>query len=1173
MSTEVKNQFEILRLHKGSKSHEDWKDTGEIGINDINTIQDPEGATAEKEITSIPSPFARIHLFEQAFEFVSDQAHDDISQLDKNTVYHKLVSDSLDVGEVFFNYDQFNKAYKGMNVVRWNKQAQIKSLRESHYEGHELLGETLDLFLKQDGKTSNFDRMKNLHFLFVDHDLIGGTSPSTLFFSSSNSLDHLDLRRGDDILFDRIFTPLYKRSKSYQRYLYGLFTAHKDLRTLMGRFWKYLEVSLGKLKTHDRSIYNEIKELENSYTLEMFLQEFTRLENDDVIDIFPGVNGKISIEHLREDAGVEKKNSDFFIKSKKYKGDHRPMVLQNGDQRNFTYFGTKKWDPEIEVPYYDPKPISERLLPELRSHYPYLTVSDFLEPTLIKLPYAIDRSRFFDGNPNGFELGNKTTETPPDESYLLPIKREYFEYFDIPDLKSRSNDNRPIFSMTKVGLDSVRVQLRIPIGERNDYVVFERIYTEEQDYEEVKNEGAIVNLRFSMGFIPFIKANALVEQRVGLIDADVASASDRNSQYSLSFINVTDSGLKNVIPAQETVRSNLAKGHSHNATSKYCVLKEDYELVEVLKPNGVKGILIPEFYNNSSGSKDFTFAIDFGTTNTHIEYCEGAGNPQSFNIGEKRSQLVTLFDPDWGASLPQLEALLLRETIPYEIGTSNSRDRFPLRTATSEIEGLNHQQATFALGDINIPFAFEKEAQMPSEVIQTNLKWSKLKGDDSQTSRNRVEGFIETLLILIRNKVVSEGGNLSKTKLIWFYPASMSVNNINQYRKIWSKLYQKYFNQNDEPIDYSESEAPFYNYDSNKVQSEKYPVINVDIGGGTTDIVVFENNKPKFLTSVKFAGNSVFGDAYSNEISYGNGFVTICLPTVQTFLENNNSGLHGLWQVFQQMTSQGRTDSSDMMAFLFSLEKNTTIKGKNLNINVSEVISNHEEMNIILLVFYGAIVYHIASLMHKLGLKMPRNICLSGNGSRIIRLLDSDKKLKGISKLSQLIFERIYEEEYHQAGLTMISGNDPKEATCKGGIKKNRSYHETPEIGKLILLGDLENSVINTKGDTFPKKSIKYEELDQPYKDSVLAGVQDFLDILFSINDDFSFEDHFGIKIASLEDHKAYLKQDLDSFLEKGMNQRLAISSANSVVEESLFFYPLIGALYQLGQRITSGDE
>ncbi len=67
----------------------------------------------------------------------------------------------------------------------------------------------------------------------------------------------------------------------------------------------------------------------------------------------------------------------------------------------------------------------------------------------------------------------------------------------------------------------------------------------------------------------------------------------------------------------------------------------------------------------------------------------------------------------------------------------------------------------------------------------------------------------------------------------------------------WNELFQQYFNPENKPIGITESLAPFYYFRGvNRLQGGAYkPVVSVDIGGGTTDIVVFKSNKPLLLTS------------------------------------------------------------------------------------------------------------------------------------------------------------------------------------------------------------------------------------------------------------------------------------------------------------------------------------
>ena len=66
----------VLRLHKEADNNiKDWVGgtNRSYGSDVIDQIEDPGGARADKEITSIPSPFARIDLACSAFREVADK--------------------------------------------------------------------------------------------------------------------------------------------------------------------------------------------------------------------------------------------------------------------------------------------------------------------------------------------------------------------------------------------------------------------------------------------------------------------------------------------------------------------------------------------------------------------------------------------------------------------------------------------------------------------------------------------------------------------------------------------------------------------------------------------------------------------------------------------------------------------------------------------------------------------------------------------------------------------------------------------------------------------------------------------------------------------------------------------------------------------------------------------
>ncbi len=111
----------IFRLYKeGTSTYEDWNNSPVFPYNSASrdTIEDPDGASARHEITSIPSPFARIDLIKTAFKEVCNRINtQERLNLDGKTIFHKMVSDTLDVAEIFFNLDKYTGKVEVINGI------------------------------------------------------------------------------------------------------------------------------------------------------------------------------------------------------------------------------------------------------------------------------------------------------------------------------------------------------------------------------------------------------------------------------------------------------------------------------------------------------------------------------------------------------------------------------------------------------------------------------------------------------------------------------------------------------------------------------------------------------------------------------------------------------------------------------------------------------------------------------------------------------------------------------------------------------------------------------------------------------------------------------------------------------------------------------------------------
>jgi hypothetical protein len=427
---------------------------------------------------------------------------------------------------------------------------------------------------------------------------------------------------------------------------------------------------------------------------------------------------------------------------------------------------------------------------------------------------------------------------------------------------------------------------------------------------------------------------------------------------------------------------------------------------------------------------------------------------------------------------------------------------------------------------------------------------------------------------MIRNKIILNGNILDRTRLIWFYPSSMGKQNVARFDAIWNRLALKYISPNISIVKYPESFAPFYAHSSNVVKSNNYPVINIDIGGGTTDIAVFFKDKPNFITSFRFAGNSIFGDGYEENIERSNGFVRKFIPIIGEWLNAHNDDLYNLNTILAQ--EYQNLNSAELNSFFFSIEENKEVQDAKLEFSYAKYLANNDEARMVFLVFCGAIIYHISKLMHVLGLPMPRQILLSGKGANIFRLLDADKKLSNLENLTKDIFKFVYNvTSYHSEGLNFELTKDPKEATCQGGIRLAQRNLDLEETDYIILIGDRMNLLSNLDHNNHPRHLVKHADLiRQDTTSSVVEEVKFFINSLFDICSNQGHFRRFEIKTSNIEIYKKILLRDAAENLEKGRRLRQAINvSEDEPVEETLFFYPLIGGIYELTQLLVDSQD
>lgn len=1152
----------VFRINKAGNKNAtttivDWNTTAATPYNQgyVNAIADT--TTTQKEITSIPSPFARIELVKEAFNKVAPnpdvKTRKQVQQsLHGNTIYHKMVSDTLDIAQLFFSFPALEDK---LEIIVWQRSKEIQALLNSTSPVHQIVGKTLDMFLTQDAKGNdpyNFGRMNNIYILRYkgpgqkSMHIIGATSPATLFFSTANNETAISkqLCFDNDYALDTEYASLDKRNPDFLKYLYTFRYSNPNFNAHYPEVANYLDAVYYVL---DDNLKNEINNIQNSCQTIIQGQKSYIDSHYEVLDVKINETTTFQVDingfpfHCNKP--VVAGNSDFEINPSQNVSSAKPLVLpviKSSAYEKLTYLGTH-FGRNIQVPSYDSKSLENRHLPGINIPYPYLTISDFLSDKIVKLPSAVNADYFFDGN--------YCSQSGKNEGYLIPVTDLYFKYFSVNDLMGCAPSGKNTIDIKAIA-SGVEVTLRIPIQDNNE-VEYKRIYTLDVKADPEINKGAIVlpPEDFAVGVFPPVKF------------ADVSDAYYRIvlvGDYVLNkaFSCICHNQIQGLFTPDYVVRNSDIE--SDDRTKVYILDKQTFDYARIsIKTNDGKertgdGIMIPKFKQRTAASS-LSFAIDLGTSNTHIEYSTGKNTlPEPFEFGEDQPELCLLFVPANDTPINHLRG----EFMPEAIG-ADAICKFPMRTVLCIDKnnlGINEsgKGSYVALGNASPAFMYNKSVVglLYNNYI-SNLKWSQMTFDNI----DRIRCYIESLFMMIRTKVIQSGASLPQTQIICFYPISMSPLKQGLFRKLWDDAYHKYFGSNNTPVLITESIAPYSFFQ--QTRPDVSDIVTIDIGGGTTDVVVADTNGVQCITSMRFAADAIFGNTL---VAINNGSLNGIIRQFKDGFITNLEGIKELKEMLENMTAGNLGNSSEVASFLFSLSENEEIKkygGMANKVDFNAILARDNTQKIVFFIFYSAIIYHIANLMKVRGLHAPSNIAFSGNGSKVVSILTPNKET--LETLTSKIFKLIYSDEDIKPIKLIINTVNPKEATCKGGL----------------FLGHEPENIRNKKAILLTNKLVTnetYNDVTTLYENTI-DEVRKFVDFLFlklANGKDVSLSNDFGINSNYKNLAIECFNENLETYIEKGVNLKLQSKdvSKEDIIEETLFFYPIIGVINDLSNRI-----
>lgn len=1145
----------------------------------INALKLQLGSQQLDAIETTPTPFNRMELTRLAFKYILEMSekYSPKEVLEGKSADHMLISECFDIGELFFYSDKYEEQ---ISILQWQRD-DLRALQQTPRQAY--FGQALDRFVNDE----KWKPLKHIYLLNCKDiagasgmKILGGTSPYTLFFSADGDKSRANFIHGSYRTFGVEPVPLHHRNKDYIKFWFALKNywqnpgvcaeADGSFASTFPELIAYLDLVY---KVLDQEDHNLALELQVNRDEDKLLAYWTEME-------------PITVSRHREPEKVEPFNGFYLKKAPQLEvgvmsqftiATSRalsvlPLVLpvdKKGEYEHLTYVQSK-FNRNLPIPRFVKTPMEERRLPGESTKYPFLTESDFFYDTIILNDYAPDPN-FFYGGAN-------------DAAYCIlpPIKEKFFEYFTVKDLQrfltiSLVRDER--------AASRVEVSLRIPI-QNGEEVRYKRIYEGAGTSEGFEGEfrGAVRVERFVLGVYPFVHLQHRVQK-----SQDEAEEMDRSYRVFLSRafpspedlpLNAsfyTDQAVARAGELRGMVPNRLVERNKRGGDATYdpifpvaqtYVVEDTFEYICVSINNDIKGLLIP-LWEDAIPQRTYTFAIDFGTSNTHVE-CFVKNEEASF-LGTKLLE-NTAFQfanqIDFKAE-DRLRQIMAYDAFPEGMG---KKYVFPVRTVLSWGKSIHWSEPHIApLAEANLPYVYGEYKLLEYDDSITNLKWN-----TEQESGAQMKAFLSSLLYQLRARVMRDA-EIEKTNILYFFPKSMDGFHRSLMQRIWGELYRKYFGNNPNGgvlVNMLESLAPYYRY-KNEYNGR---TLCIDVGGETSDILYARDNNDDselMVSSFRFASGALYGKDHREY----RGFVKYFEKPIEDAINNIDYVRHpeisrDIHLAYKQI--QLKRNTMDMINFFFSLKKRTSGV-----IDFVTLLREKPQFAAVYVVYLGAIIYHIAQMLKvRKGQDTknytPQYIAFSGNGAKSFDLLDDTREHRNLLAFIQSIFGYVLEENAPIDRVILRS--NPKEELCAGGLEVMKHAKDSVEITRtvdklverskaVILLGDRELTTITEDEDM-----LHYEKLTDQHYEAVIANVEDFYDMLISnMGGRFSFDRVFSkecrqalVEQLGKEKGSEFLMQDLVAIIKKraGQNQEEEVS-------ESLFFFPIVGSLSRIADRLA----
>lgn len=428
-------------------------------------------------------------------------------------------------------------------------------------------------------------------------------------------------------------------------------------------------------------------------------------------------------------------------------------------------------------------------------------------------------------------------------------------------------------------------------------------------------------------------------------------------------------------------------GQDGDQTVKYFTTPHFPDLVRLSERGQDRGLLPVTSPPAKSNQSDlWQVGIDFGTSFTNF-YIDSGDGPKRQQL-ETRVMSLTLSEKE------KRHRLLNQYFIPEDLVPSSKSGGNPPTATAISLRGwqevLGQVPELFHEARLRVPIPGE----FGGVELRTGFKWEQLQYQ---------KPFLKELALLISANAAANGAR----ELRWSvsYPSAFSPNEVARYRRVWVELYEELSrltgirhqlnNKGGEGGLQTEAVA-FASYFGNFHNRQMVHTSCLDIGGGTTDISVWQENKLIHQVSVPYAGRDISSQLLRRKPSF---VKSLFPPSLTSEIHDDEARARQDRNFTSRLDNIIRYGSDELLGGRLDMLVN---QSSHLQVPLQQFLS-------LLAVSYGGLYHYLGVVLKvlrsegKLTRNVPTPVYLGGNGGRLLNWIDASSRFQRDGEIDLLL--------------------------------------------------------------------------------------------------------------------------------------------------------------------------